>query len=190
MSDPHEGHHHAESDTNQDGVVSMEEAVAGGEEHMAAQDEHVKQVAADEAARQAALPPTDLCHGENTYWSNAIAYGSGGSEVAHMFPDGWGAEGETRSGTIRKNAEEAIWLLLYIPNGCDGFVGAIDPDTGELLPEVIFYATIQVASMFDQQFGPVHSSPEIDQARYQEACALGLEAASYPGGSAYVRPPA
>lgn len=182
--------HYAESDTNKDGVTDMTEAVAGGEEHMAAQKEHVDQVAADEAARQAALPPTDLCHGEMSYWTNAISYGSGSGETAHMFPEGWGAEGETRSATIRKNAEEGLWLLLYIPAGCDGSVGAIDPDTGELLPEVIFYATTQVASMFDQNYGPVHSSPEIDQARYQEACALGLEAASYPNSSVYVRPPA
>lgn len=177
------------SDLNKDGKTDMAEAVVGGEEHIAAQEAHVAEVAAAEAARVAALPPTDLCHGENTYWSNAIAYGSGGGETAHMFPEDWGAEGETRSGTIRKNAEEGLWLPLYIPAGCDGSVGAVDPVTGELLPEVIFYATPQVASMFDQNFGPVHSSPEVDQSRYQEACALGLEAASYPGGSVYVNPP-
>jgi hypothetical protein len=60
MSDPHEGHHHPESDTNQDGVVSMEEAVAGGEEHMAAQAATVAEQAAAEEARVAALPPTEL----------------------------------------------------------------------------------------------------------------------------------
>jgi hypothetical protein len=60
MSDPHEGHHHAESDTNQDGVVSMEEAVAGGEEHMAAQAADVEAAAAAEAARVAALPTSEL----------------------------------------------------------------------------------------------------------------------------------
>jgi hypothetical protein len=57
MSDPHEGHHHSESDTNQDGVVSMEEAVAGGEEHMAAQAADVEAAAAAEAERVANLPP-------------------------------------------------------------------------------------------------------------------------------------
>lgn len=60
MSDPHEGHHHSESDTNQDGVVSMEEAVAGGEEHMAEQNADVEAAAAAEEARRAALPQTEL----------------------------------------------------------------------------------------------------------------------------------
>ena len=54
MSDPHDEHHHAESDTNQDGVVSMEEAVAGGEEHMAAQAADVE--AAAEPRRHVSLP--------------------------------------------------------------------------------------------------------------------------------------
>jgi hypothetical protein len=45
------------SDTNKDGVTDMAEAVAGGEEHMAAQKEHADEVAATEAARRAALSP-------------------------------------------------------------------------------------------------------------------------------------
>ena len=75
------------------------------------------------------------------------AYGSGGSDTASMMPEGWSQPGdsETRSSTIRQNAVEGLWLPLYIPEGCQGHKGDTDPETGEVLPEVIFYAVTDVA---------------------------------------------
>ena len=128
------------------------------------------------------------CHGDYSLWQNAIRMGSGGGETAKMFPEGWAAgTGETRSGTIHNNAVEGLWLPLFIPEGCDGHVGQIDPDTGILLPEVIFYATQVVASEFDQQFGAAHTSPESDEQRWMSAVNLALEAAKSTSGSVYVR---
>lgn len=130
-----------------------------------------------------------FCHGEYSLYANAVRMGSSGgsSDTFAMFPAGWGQPGETRSGTIQNNAEAGLWLPLFIPEGCDGHQGATDPDTGELLPEVIFYASGVVAPMFDQQHGPVHASPEGDKARYDHAVALALEAAKGTSGSPYVR---
>ena len=127
------------------------------------------------------------CHGDYSLWNNAVRMGSGGSETAKMMPEGWGQPGETRSGTIHRNASEGLWLPLYIPEGCDGHLGAIDPDTKEVLPEVIFYATPVVASQFDQQFGPAHSSEEVDAQRFARATELALEAGKSTSGSVYVR---
>ncbi len=123
-----------------------------------------------------------FCTGEYSYWQNAIRVGpSGGSgEVAQMMPPGWGAPGETRSGTIDNNAAAGIWLPLYIPEGCDGHVGALDPDTGVLLPEVIYYAANHVASDFDQKFGAL--SDENKQTRISYATELATDAAKNTSG--------
>lgn len=131
----------------------------------------------------------DYCHGEYSLWQNAIRYGGASSgETAKMMPEGWGSAGETRSGTIHDNAVRGLWLPLFIPEGCDGHLGQTDPQTGELLPEVIFYAANHVASDFDQKFPAVNSSPDGDQARYDYAVSLGLDAAKYTsGGSPWVR---
>jgi hypothetical protein len=125
------------------------------------------------------------CTGPDSQWAHAIAYGEGGSEVAKMMPEGWGAEGETRSGTIHTNATEGLWLPLYIPEGCDGHLGAIDPDTKEVLPEVVFYASQSVKGILDN-LGEVHSSPEVDAARFLKAVEMANEA-SQSTGSPYVR---
>lgn len=125
------------------------------------------------------------CHGDYSLWQNAIRMGSGGGETAKMMPDGWGQPGETRSDTIWRNASEGLWLPLFIPAGCDGHVGQIDPDTGVVLPEVIFYATQAVASALDGAHGAWSS--ENAQARYDHAVALGLEAGKSTSGSPYVR---
>lgn len=118
------------------------------------------------------------CTGPESAWAHAVAMGqSGGSaETAHLFPEGWSTPGdsETRTSTIRQNAEAGLWLPLFIPEGCDGHVGAVDPETGIPLPEVIFYAANHVASMFDQKFGPIDSSRD---ARYSYAVELANEAA-------------
>ena len=127
------------------------------------------------------------CTGEYSLWQNAIRMGSGGGETAKMFPEGWGQPGETRTATIHKNAVEGLWLPLFIPEGCDGHVGQIDPDTGEVLPEVIFYATPVVATEFDQQFGAAHTDPGLDEQRWMAAVSLALEAAKSTSGSVYVR---
>ena len=116
----------------------------------------------------------------SNYWQNAIAYGEGGAEVAHLFPVGWGAAGETRSDTIRRNAIEGLWLPLFIPEGCEGHVGALDPDTGVPLPEVIFYTKNHVPGIFDQKFG------DDADARYAHAVESANEAGASTGHP-YVR---
>lgn len=146
-------------------------------------------IAEQQAAAQASNQDggTDYCHGPNSSWANAVAAGpSGGSaEVAHLFPEGWAGDipNETRSGTIREQAILGAWLPLFIPEGCDGHVGAHDPITGELLPEVIFYAHPHVASDFDQAFGMAHTSDEVDTNRWNQAKFLGEDASHYTGGA-------
>ena len=61
------------SDLNKDGVVDMAEAVAGGEEHMAAQKAHADEVAAQEAARRAALPE-DVQKGYNSEDLSSVGF--------------------------------------------------------------------------------------------------------------------
>lgn len=121
------------------------------------------------------------CTGPNSLWNNAVAQGSAGFETSKAMPDGWGMPGETRSATIRQNAIEGLWLPLFIPEGCDGHVGQIDPDTGELLPEVVYYASKAVPGILDAH-GPAHSSPDVDQARYDQAVQMGLETGMSIGG--------
>jgi hypothetical protein len=118
---------------------------------------------------------------EFPYYDNAASYGptSGSGDVPAMFPPGWGMPGETRSGTIYTNVVEGRWLPLFIPEGCPGYLGAIDPDTGEVLPEVIFYANEPAVAT---QLDPLPDNA----AKYARARELALEAASYPG-SIFVR---
>jgi hypothetical protein len=64
----------SDSDLNKDGVTDIAEAVVGGEEHMAAQKEHVDEVAAREAARRADLTPAErLGHDVNDLHSVGFA---------------------------------------------------------------------------------------------------------------------
>lgn len=130
--------------------------------------------------------PDPYCHGDYSYYANAARTGpsGGSSDTSAMFPPGWSTPGdeETATSTIRRNAVEGLWLPLYIPEGCDGHKGDTDVETGAVLPEVIYYAANHVASMFDQQFGPAHSSPEVDEERYVHACELALDAAKNTSG--------
>lgn len=128
------------------------------------------------------------CHGESSYRAVASTYGptSGAGDVPAMFPEGWGMPGETRSQTIYGNVVEARWLPLFIPPGCDGHIGAMDPVTGQLLPEVIFYANEPAVRTQLDPLGAAHASSEVDDARWNRAIELATEAASYPG-SVYVR---
>lgn len=126
---------------------------------------------------------SDFCHGEYSLWENAKRTGpsGGSSETAQMMPEGWAnGTGETRSETIDNNAAAGLWLPLYIPEGCDGHVGAHDPVTGVLLPEVIYYAANHVASHFDQKFGPLDDSNK--QARIMYATELATDAAKNTSG--------
>jgi len=127
------------------------------------------------------------CTGPNSLWANAVAMGpsGGSSETSAMMPAGWGQPGETRSATIFREASEARWLPLFIPEGCDGHKGDLDPDTGALLPEVIFYASAGVATVLDGELGTI--SPDNAQARYDRAVELALEAAKSTGGAGFVR---
>jgi hypothetical protein len=129
------------------------------------------------------LSEDTYCTGEYSYWQNAIRTGpsGGSSETAKMFPEGWASgTGETRSETIDNNAARGLWLPLYIPAGCDGHVGALDPDTGVLLPEVIYYAANFVASSFDQKFGELDDANRAQRISY--AAELGLDAAKNTSG--------
>jgi hypothetical protein len=69
-----------------------------------------------------------------SYYDNAIAYGSGGGDTSSMMPEGWSTPGdsETRTSTIRRNAVEGLWLPLFIPEGCQGHKGDVDPETGDV----------------------------------------------------------
>lgn len=130
-----------------------------------------------------------LCSGQNSLWANAVAMGptGGSAETLKMMPPGWAGDSpnETRSGTVYENAVRGLWLPLFIPEGCDGHIGQTDPVTGELLPEVIFYAANGVAGMLDGQFGA--RTPENERARYDQAVAWGLEAGSSTSGGGFVR---
>jgi len=127
-----------------------------------------------------------FCHGDYSYWANAVRTGpsGGASETSQMFPEGWSTPGdaETRTSTIYNNATRGLWLPLFIPEGCDGYKGSIDPETGELLPEIIYYAANHVGSTFDQKFAPVDSSPETNAARFEYARELALDAAKNTSG--------
>jgi len=135
-----------------------------------------------------------FCTGAYSYYENCKT--QAGADIAGLFPDGadgtpWpGADtGETAYDTLFRNAVEGLWLPVYIPEGCDGHVGKIDPRTGQLLPDVVLYATTKspvVTNRLDPH-GAAHSSPEVDAARFDEAKAIGLESATYTSGSPYSR---
>lgn len=155
-------------------MSDIERAVEGGAENIAA-----NQAAFAESQAGGDVAP-DFCHGPYSYWWNAVRMGpSGGSqEVRHMFPEGWSApnDPETRTSTLRQNAEAGDWLLLFIPEGCDGYLGAVDPETGDLLPEIVF---------FTNEGGKAAVLAAAD--KYAKAVELGLESATYTSGSPYVR---
>jgi hypothetical protein len=132
------------------------------------------------------------CHGQYSYYANLKLQPS--ADIATLFPaaaDGtpWPGRdtGETATSTLRQNAVEGLWLPVFIPAGCDGHTGTVDPRTGEVLPDVVLQnVTAAVPSRLDA-LGLAHSSPEVDQARYDEACAIGLESAQYTAGSPFVK---
>jgi hypothetical protein len=148
-------------------------------------EENIRRNQAAASQGGASVSEVDHCHGPSSYREVATTYGSGGGDVPAMFPEGWGMEGETRSETIRWQVVRGHWLPLFIPEGCDGHLGVVDPDTGVPLPEVIFYANEPAVATQLDPLGPVGDAAAED-ARYARASELALEAASYPG-SIFVR---
>jgi len=135
-----------------------------------------------------------FCTGQYSYYANAKL--QPGADIAGLFPaaaDGtpWPGRdtGETQWGTLYRNAVEGLWLPVYIPEGCDGYVAAVDPVTGDKLPSVVLYANTNHNAVANRlsPHGEAHSSPEVDAARFEEACAIGLESCTYTSGSPYVK---
>ena len=136
-------------------------------------------------------PPEDLWYdpsyasGEYSYYQNVKRMqGSDFSGVFPKNPDGsdWGsATGESIPDTLWRNVTEGGWLPVFFPEGFEGDI------PGDANPEVILYASQTVKTMLDNSFGPAHSSDEVDQKRWDQACRMAIEAASMTSGSPLVR---
>jgi len=108
--------------------------------------------------------------------------------LAELFPEGWGAEGETPEGTVWQNASEGLWLPLVITDPNEpGYTGEGPFGNFPVKPHGIFYADTKsgvVDKTQDSECGEAHSSPEVDTCRVQVAQRFATDASHYTSGGA------
>jgi hypothetical protein len=118
--------------------------------------------------------------GSGSYYDNAKSLSGG--DWSSIFPPGWGQPGETPEDTTWRNVVEGLWLPLHLPAGFEGH----NPNAPVSQPAVIFYANVPSVQAILNTVAP-QGTPDGDQARWDKACHLALEAASGSSGSPYVR---
>jgi hypothetical protein len=129
-------------------------------------------------------PPADVWYdasyksGPYSYYENVKRQDS--ADYSGLFPEGWGQPGETPEGTTWNNVVAGRWLPLFLPEGYDGDI------PGAAHPEVIIYANETPVKMRLDPLGQP-GTPEVDQARWDEACRIAVESAGYTSGSPFAR---